>query len=151
MSLANVQEIDAFVRDELVPGIESQIVQNNAILARLEGKDRYLADGGEHIRVAARYERLPGGAYPRGEKFSTEQKKTVKEYVLPWVIMGSSKISTNQWGKSEMITLSKQAYSCAAAETKCGNLIWGSDSPNCRKMNLQRQTEMFCPSIFCRR
>lgn len=86
MSLANVAEIDAFVTDERLPEIESQIIQNNAILARLEGKNRYIADGGEHIRAAARYQRLPSGAYARGKAFSTEQRETVKEYILPWVM-----------------------------------------------------------------
>jgi hypothetical protein len=86
MSLSNVTELDAFVRDEFMPKIESQIVMNNAVIARLEGKGKYVADSGEHIRTAARYERLPGGSYARGTKFSTTQKETVKEYIHPWTM-----------------------------------------------------------------
>ena len=86
MSLANTTELDAFVRDEYMPKIESQIVMNNAALARLEGKGNYVADSGEHIRTAARYERLPGGPYARGTKFSTTQKETVKEFIHPWTM-----------------------------------------------------------------
>jgi hypothetical protein len=107
MSKANVAEIDAFVRDEVLPEIESQIVQNNAVLARLEGKGKYFADSGENIRTGARYAHLPGGFYARGAKFSTVQKETVKEYIHDWkmayvdvtidgwteaVTMGSNKI-----------------------------------------------------------
>jgi hypothetical protein len=84
MSKANVTEIDAFVRDEVLPKIESQIVSNNAILARLEGKGKYFADSGENIRTGARYANLPGGFYARGAKFSTTQKETVKEFVHDW-------------------------------------------------------------------
>lgn len=69
-----------------MPKIESQIVMNNATMARLEGKGNYVADSGEHIRTASRYERLPGGAYARGTKFSTTQKETVKEFIHPWTI-----------------------------------------------------------------
>ena len=84
MSKANITEIDAFVRDEVMEKIESQIVKNNAILARLEGKGKYLADSGEHIRTGARYAHLPGGFYARGAKFSTTQKETVKEFIHDW-------------------------------------------------------------------
>ena len=38
MSKLNTTELDAFVRDEVLVKVESQIVTNNAILARLEGK-----------------------------------------------------------------------------------------------------------------
>ena len=81
MSKLNVTEIDAFVRDEFLPEVESQIIANNALLARLEGMGKYVADSGEHIRTGARYARLPGGMYKRGTKFSTVQKETVKEYI----------------------------------------------------------------------
>ncbi len=84
MSKANITEIDAFVRDEVLPEIESQIVANNALLARLEGMGKYVADSGEHIRTGARYANLPGGFYGRGTKFSTTQKKTVKEFIHDW-------------------------------------------------------------------
>jgi len=84
MSKLNVTEIDAFVRDEYLPKIESQIVMNNAVLGRLEGKGKYFADSGENIRTAARYEWLPGGFYARGTKFSTTQKETVKEFIHDW-------------------------------------------------------------------
>ena len=84
MSKQNVAEIDAFVRDEYLPKIESQIIQNNAILARIEGKGKYMADSGENIRTGARYAHLPGGFYARGAKFSTTQKETVKEFVHDW-------------------------------------------------------------------
>ncbi len=84
MSKDNVTEIDAFVRDEVLPKIESQIVSNNAVLARLEGKGKYFADSGENIRTGARYANLPGGFYRRGKKFSTTQKETVKEFIHDW-------------------------------------------------------------------
>jgi len=84
MSLLNTTELDAFVRDEVLTKIESQIIMNNAILARIEGKDKYFADSGEHIRTGARYAHLPGGFYERGAKFSTVQKETVKEYIHDW-------------------------------------------------------------------
>jgi hypothetical protein len=69
---------------EVMPKIESQIVKNNAILVRLEGKGKYMADSGEHIRTGARYANLPGGFYARGAKFSTTQKETVKEFIHDW-------------------------------------------------------------------
>lgn len=69
---------------EVMEKIESQIVMNNALLARLEGKGKYLADSGEHIRTGARYAHLPGGFYSRGAKFSTTQKETVKEFIHDW-------------------------------------------------------------------
>jgi hypothetical protein len=107
MSKSNVEEIDAFVRDEVLPDVESQIVVNNALLARLEGMGKYVADSGENIRTGARYAHLPGGMYSRGAKFSTTQKETVKEFIHDWkmayvdvtidgwteaVTMGSNKI-----------------------------------------------------------
>lgn len=81
MSKLNTTEIDAFVRDEVMLKIESQIVMNNATFARLEGKGKYLADSGENIRTGARFAHLPGGFYSRGQKFSTTQKRTVKEFI----------------------------------------------------------------------
>ena len=81
MSKLNTTELDAFVRDEVLVKVESQIVTNNAILARLEAKGKYVADSGENIRTGARYANLPGGFYERGAKFSTTQKRTVKEYI----------------------------------------------------------------------
>ena len=91
MSKANVTEIDAFVRDEVLPEVESQIIANNALLARLEGMGKYVADSGEHIRTGARYANLPGGFYARGTKFSTTQKKTVKEFIHDSTVFGSCK------------------------------------------------------------
>lgn len=99
MSKANTTEIDAFVRDEVMEKIESQIVQNNAILARLEGKGKYLADSGEHIRTGARYAHLPGGFYARGEKFSTVQKETVKEFIHDWK-MAYVDVTIDGWTES---------------------------------------------------
>jgi hypothetical protein len=102
MSTANIAEVDAFVRDEVLPKIESQIVANNAILARLEGKGKYFADSGEHIRTGARYAHLPGGFYARGTKFSTVQKETVKEYIHEWK-MAYVDVTIDGW--TEAITM----------------------------------------------
>ena len=84
MSKSNIEEIDAFVRDEVLPDVESQIIVNNALLARIEGMGKYVADSGENIRTAARFAHLPGGMYKRGAKFSTAQKETVKEFIHDW-------------------------------------------------------------------
>lgn len=102
MSTQNIQEIDAFVRDEVLPDIESQIVANNALLARLEGMNKYVADSGEHIRTGARYAHLPGGFYKRGAKFSTTQKETVKEFIHGWK-MAYVDVTIDGW--TEAITM----------------------------------------------
>lgn len=102
MSLQNTTEIDAFVRDEVLPEIESQIVVNNALLARLEGMGKYVADSGEHIRTGARFANLPGGFYSRGAKFSTTQKETVKEFIHEWK-MSYVDVTIDGW--TEAITM----------------------------------------------
>jgi len=99
MSKLNVTELDAFVRDEVLVKIESQIVMNNIVLARLEGKGKYVADSGEHIRTGARYAHLPGGFYERGAKFSTTQKQTVKEYIHDWK-MAYVDVTIDGWTES---------------------------------------------------
>lgn len=102
MSKENIKEIDAFVRDEVLPEIESQIVVNNAVLARLEGMGKYVADSGEHIRTGARYAHLPGGFYKRGTKFSTTQRETVKEFIHEWK-MAYVDVTIDGW--TEAITM----------------------------------------------
>jgi len=102
MSKANITEIDAFVRDTVLPEVESQIIANNALLARLEGMGKYVADSGEHIRTGARYAHLPGGFYKRGTKFSTTQKETVKEFIHDWK-MAYVDVTIDGW--TEAITM----------------------------------------------